>query len=858
MANQHATSFGLTIVFSVLCATTALATESSSQSAYTPPASERAEYSFDIGWRFIREDVAGAEKPAFDDAAWSVVSTPHTYNDTDTFNRIISHGGGQVGAYMGPAWYRKRFTLPPEAKGRKIFLEFEGMRQAGQIFLNGAPVGLSENGVTAYGLDITKGVLFDGKENVLAVRVDNSRGYVEQATHTGFEWEANDFNPNYGGINRHVRLHISGKIYQTLPVFDGLGTTGVYIHPSEISVADGALTVNIQSQIANESGTATAVTLGASVVDQAGRVLATFAGEPGDLPDGQKKDAALTGKLTGVRLWSPEDPALYDVYTTLTVAGKIVDVVKTTTGFRKTEFRGGAGTGGVYINDKFTWLPGYAQRSTDEWAGLGQAYPDWMHDITGKLIRDSHANYIRWMHISPQRVDVRMCDRLGIVEICPAGDKEKDVEGRQWEQRMEVMRDSMIYFRNDPSILFWEAGNNGVSAAHLKQMVELRKKWDPSGGRAMGCRTLNDPAATPIAEYFGVMVAQDPRQDKLKDAQSMFRAFSAERRDRAPFLEAEDFRDEAARRFWDDASPPDFGFKPGPHDTYHWNSETFCLAAASRYWEYWTNRISNPDPKHSRWSAYASIYFSDSNADGRQDSSEVARVSGKVDAVRLPKEAWFAHRVMQNPQPDLHIIGHWTYPAGTKKTVYVFANHCDVVELQLNGRSLGRAEHPTDGYVFALPDIKIKWEPGTLRAEGRSAGKVVCSEELTTAGPADAIKLTPIVGPRGLLADGQDVALFDVEVVDAAGRRCPTDQARIDFKLDGPAIWRGGYNSGKVASTNNLFLDTECGVNRVAIRSTLTAGPITLTASRNGLKSATVEVRSGPIAVTGGLAPLGE
>jgi beta-galactosidase len=843
-------------LLSLPCGIAALATEPSSQLAYTPPGSERAEFSFDIGWRFIREDVAGAEKPAFDDAAWSAVSTPHTYNDTDTFNRIISHGGGQVGAYMGPAWYRKHFTLPPEADGRKVFLEFEGMRQAGQIFLNGEPVGLSENGVTAYGVDITKGVLFDGKENVLAVRVDNSRGYVEAATHTGFEWEANDFNPNYGGINRHVRLHITGKIYQTLPVYDGLGTTGVYIHPSEISVAEGALTVNIQSQVANESESGAAVTLGAIVVDQAGRVLATFAGEPSDLPDGQKKDVTLAGKLSAARLWSPDDPALYDVYTTLTVAGKIVDVVKTTTGFRKTDFRGGAGTGGVYINDKFTWLTGYAQRSTDEWAGLGQAYPDWMHDITGKLIRGSHANYIRWMHISPQRVDVRMCDRLGIVEICPAGDKEKDVEGRQWEQRMEVMRDSMIYFRNDPSVLFWEAGNNGVSAEHLKQMVELRKKWDPSGGRAMGCRTLNDPAATSIAEYFGVMVGQDLRQDKLKDAQSMFRAFSAERRDRAPFLEAEDFRDEAARRFWDDASPPDFGFKPGPHDTYHWNSETFCLAAASRYWGYWTNRISNSDPKHSRWSAYASIYFSDSNADGRQDSSEVARVSGKVDAVRLPKEAWFAYRVMQNPQPDLHIIGHWSYPAGTKKTVYVFANHCDVVELQLDGKSLGRAEHPIDGYVFAFTDIK--WEAGTIKAEGQSGGKVVCSEELTTAGPAVAIKLTPIVGPRGLLADGQDVALFDVEVVDAAGRRCPTDQARIDFKLDGPAIWRGGYNSGKVGSTNNLFLDTECGVNRVAIRSTLTAGAIRLTASRNGLKSAAVEVRSEPMAVTGGLARLGE
>jgi beta-galactosidase len=90
------------------------------------------------------------------------------------------------------------------------------------------------------------------------------------------------------------------------------------------------------------------------------------------------------------------------------------------------------------------------------------------------------------------------------------------------------------------------------------------------------------------------------------------------------------------------------------------------------------------------------------------------------------------------------------------------------------------------------------------------------------------------------------VAFFDVEVVDAQGRRCPTDEARVDFKLDGPAVWRGGYNSGKTGSVNNLWLDTECGINRVAIRSTAKPGKITLTAIRAGLQSATIELESRP------------
>ncbi len=385
----------------------------------------------------------------------------------------------------------------------------------------------------------------------------------------------------------------------------------------------------------------------------------------------------------------------------------------------------------------------------------------------------------------------------------------------------------------------------------MREMVDLEKKWDPHGGRAMGCRTLNDPATTPIAEYFGVMIGQDPKTDALKTPTAMFRAYSAERRDLAPLIETEDFRDEGARRFWDDYSPPYFGFKKGPMDTYGWNSETFAVAAAGRYWAYWKNRISNDDPAHSKWSGYASIYFSDSNADGRQQSSEVARASGKVDGVRIPKPIYFTHRVMQNLLPDIYIIGHWTYPEATRKTVYVIAN-TKTVELRLGGKVLGKSSTPSNGFVFAFADVK--WEAGTVTAIGFNDGKEVCRHELTTAGAPKRIKLTPVMGPAGLLADGGDVALIDVEVVDDQGRRCPTDDARVDFTMTGPAIWRGGYNSGRPGSTNNLYLNTECGINRVAIRSTLTAGTITVTATRDGLQSGTVRIEAKPVSWKDGFA----
>jgi beta-galactosidase len=224
--------------------------------------------------------------------------------------------------------------------------------------------------------------------------------------------------------------------------------------------------------------------------------------------------------------------------------------------------------------------------------------------------------------------------------------------------------------------------------------------------------------------------------------------------------------------------------------------------------------------------------------------------------MRLPKEIYYAHRVIQSEQPDLHILGHWNYPAtqpdGTKtaKTIYVIAN-TESVELIVNGKSAGVNSKPDTGWVFAFP--AIEFAPGSIKAIGKNGGKIVAQQEIVTAGAAVAIKLTPILGPDGLQADGLDVAMFDVEVVDAKGLRCPTDAARIDFTCTGPAIWRGGYNSGVIDSTNNLYLSTELGINRVAVRSTLEAGTIKVTASREGLKPAEVTVVSHPVKVTAGI-----
>ncbi|MEJ2648431.1 MAG: glycoside hydrolase family 2 TIM barrel-domain containing protein, partial [Sedimentisphaerales bacterium] len=431
------------------------------------------------------------------------------------------------------------------AEDCKVFLEFDGMRQAGRFFLNGKPIGLYENGITPVGLDITNFVKFGGQDNLLAVKVDNSTNYREEATNTPFLWNSKDFNPNFGGLNRDATLIITNKIYQTLPLFENLKTTGVYVYPENINLSKKTADIHVESEVLNETDDYASITLSAVVVDRDGNVRAKLDGNTSDLVARQTEVFNAQGTLENARFWDVNDPYLYHVYSILSVNDKVVDVVDTQTGFRKTEFKGGAGTGGVYLNGHFVWLRGYAQRSANDWAGLGGAYPDWMHDFTLRMVRESNGNYIRWMHVAPQRADSDACDRLGIIQVCPAGDKERMVTGRQWEQRVEVMRATMIFYRNSPSILFWEAGNTIVLPEQMTQMVEMRKELDPQGSRAMGTRDNDqseaNKALTPICEWYGIMVGQDARTDRVS-GDDIFRGYSIARRERAPLIETEDFR----------------------------------------------------------------------------------------------------------------------------------------------------------------------------------------------------------------------------------------------------------------------------------------------------------------------------
>ena len=161
--------------------------------------SPRATLNFNPGWRLFVGDPAGAQEPAFDDTAWKPVTLPHAWNEDAAFRVAIDQHP------TGIAWYRKTFKLPPESAGKKVFLEFEGVRQAGEFWLNGQRVGLHENGIMAFGFDVTDYVKPAPDTNVLAVRTDNDWAYREKLSGSRFQWSDKNFNANFGGLSKNCR-----------------------------------------------------------------------------------------------------------------------------------------------------------------------------------------------------------------------------------------------------------------------------------------------------------------------------------------------------------------------------------------------------------------------------------------------------------------------------------------------------------------------------------------------------------------------------------------------------------------------------------------------------------------------------
>ena len=792
--------------------------------------SARTRYNFNSDWLLKVGDYPAAKSTSFRDTDWKSVTLPHAFNEDEAFKNDIKDLTDTI------VWYRKHFVLPKTVKGQKVFIEFEGARQGVDVYVNGKLVGQHENGVMAFGFDLTPFVK-PGK-NVIAVRVDNDWDYAERGTGVKYQWSNKNFNANYGGLPKNVWLHVTGKLYQTLPLYSNLGTTGTYVYAADIKVKSRTAVLHAESQVRNETGKPQTAVYSVELIDMDGKSVSSFSSEPATVEAGQTCTLGAEAPVSGLHFWSWGYGYLYTVKTALCVDGKVVDEVSTKTGFRKTRFAEGK----VWLNDRVLQMKGYAQRTSNEWPALGLSVPAWLSDYSNALMVESNANLVRWMHVTPWKQDIESCDRVGLIQAMQAGDAEKDCFGQQWEQRKALMRDAIIYNRNNPSILFYECGNESISREHMLEMKEIRDEFDFYGGRAIGSREMLDIRE---AEYGGEMLYIN------KSAHH-------------PMWAMEYCRDEGLRKYWDDWSYP--YHKEGTGESviisaltgqvqnmsaapYNHNQDRFLVENVARWYDYWRER---PGTGSRVSSGGVNIIFSDTNTHHR--GVENYRRSGVTDAMRIPKDSYYAHQVMWDgwvdvETPHIYITGHWNYDAGVVKPVYVVSN-TESVKLFLNGKELPA---PDREYNFLFTFKNVTFAPGKLEAVGYNGGREVTRYAVETAGKPAAIKLSKIMNPSGWKADGADVALVQVEVVDAQGRRCPLANDTIHYELEGPAEWRGGIAQGPDNCILSKDFPVECGVNRALIRSTTKAGTVVLKASAEGLAPASIELQSVPFKTEGGL-----
>ena len=760
-----------------------------------------------------------------------------------------------------------------------------------------------------------------------------------------YQWNTTDFNEVQGGLVGNVSLVVKpSKTYLTLPYYNNLKTVGTYVTAKDFDFEKGEATICVKTEVRNEDssrGGAANFAIVASIANAKSnfqsadpkamsdklangnigngniRTLATFSAPLREIkpssdagvvypsalePDVYEASPAPTRvaspetafieaecRASGLKFWSPDMPHLYDVVVTLVDEdGTVLDRETIRTGFREVKYD--AAKGGLLVNGKNVWLTGYAQRSTDEWAAIGVA-PDWLQDYDAALIRKSNANFVRWMHVAPKPAPIRSFDKFGIVCAAPAGDKEGDVSGRAWAQRIEAMRDTIVYFRNSPSVIFWEAGNNQISPAHMKEMVELKKTLDPDGGRFMGCRTLQTKEQVAEAEYVGTMLHR--HEMPAFDSMSALGRF-------LPIMETEYARQESPRRSWDDFTPPDYdyrgkflngGKKETGFDVYDQTQEDFALTTAKEYSEFYGARSFGNGTK--TYAACAALCWTDSNQHGRQSFSENCRSSGRVDAVRIPKMNFDVFRVMQSEDPAVTLVGHWSYPkfsadtywypvkkfnghfmeeTGEKaqrdpkhKTVYAIGSvHCASVELLVNGKSKGVNASPKDVFVYEFKDVDVT-ESGVAEVVARDmAGKEIARHAVSSFSGGGTIKAKVTTGPKGWLADGSDIVMVDFTLVDSKGTVHPFASGKISFRLAFDPLpnsltpplphspsFMGGWNSGVFGEASPIgkdFVNLECGRARVFVKAGRHAGKVSLAWEYSGSDEA-MKAQSGKVAL---------
>jgi len=418
-------------------------------------------------WKFKKGDHSHGHTKNLIEAGWEKINLPHTWNVWDSFDDRDPSGDPDFEIaeyyYRGPGWYRKNIFIPGSDTGKRIFIEFEAANAVANIWVNEIEVGKHIGGYAGFKFDITNQIKFD-KENIIAVRVDNSYNYdipPQRADYT-----------MYGGIYRDVYI---------------IKTNQSYFEKNLISTptvnSDNA-EVRINSYIKNNLNDNFEGVIKITLLDPDGNVV--LKGDVIANLNGDEEKIIVSDNfiITNPSLWSPDHPNIYTVEITLMLNGEVVDDVVEHFGLRWFEMDTEEG---FFLNGSYLKLKG-VNRHQDR-CGYGNALPNELHREDFKMIKEMGANFVRLAHYQQDPVVLDMCDSLGLlvweeIPVVTSVGKEKFKENAK-----VMLREMITQHYNHPSVIIWGLMNETVrtqpddqlyiNVEICKELSELADQLDP-------------------------------------------------------------------------------------------------------------------------------------------------------------------------------------------------------------------------------------------------------------------------------------------------------------------------------------------------------------------------------------------
>lgn len=782
-------------------------------------ANDRKTENFNRDWKFKLGDVANGQIIKLDDTQWRLLNLPHDWSIEGNFakDNPSTAGGGALPGGIG--WYRKSFTVSENDKDKSVYIEFDGVYRNSEVWLNEHYLGKRPYGYSSFRYNLTPYLKYGKEKNIISVKVDNSN-------QPNSRWYSGS------GIYRNVRLVTTNKI--------AVEYNGTYIITPIINDEYAAIT--IQTTIKNSIGKVQNIKLINEVVYNIGKVVTSVESSV-TLSDQQNQVVTQNLDLSNPILWKLNNPYLYTMVTKIEYDNKVCDEYTTKFGIRYFYFDVETG---FSLNGERIKINGVCNHHDLGCLGAAVNYRAIERQI--EILKEMGVNSIRTSHNPPAPELLDLCDKMGILVMDEAFDMwvkgktefDYSLDWNEWYKK--DLSDFVIRDRNHPSVFIWSIGNEvieqwdtkDVNASLLTEdLANTVRSLDRTRPITAACNGV-DPTNPLIRSGALDLVGLNYHHEVFKNFQKNYPA--------KVFIATETVSSLATRGYYDMPSDSirrwpikwDVPFNEGNVDntcSAYDNCSTPWGSTQEETWRIikkydflsgqyiWTGFDYLGEPTPYSWPSRSS-YF------------------GIVDLAGFPKDTYFMYQSEWTKKDVLHIFPHWNWKQDDIVDVWAYTN-CDEVELFLNDKSVGTKSKTGDELHLMW---RIPFEPGILKAIGKSNGKTILTKEITTAD--EPYKITLEADRENISADGTDLSFVTVKVLDKKNNIVPYANNLINFELSGEGKIIGVDNGCQTnhQSLKEKFINAFNGKCLVVIQSSDKSGQIKLKATSDKLKESILTI----------------